>query len=398
MKYKKPVLLTVLVIAVIGSAFVLLRVINQPAPENKFKHEVEVAFPNLSFDRPVGIYCAGDGSNRLFVLEQRGMIYVFENSRNVTATNIFLDVRDRVYSVGNEEGLLGLAFHRDFASNGFFYLDYTASDPLRTVIARYTVAAGNPYQAVKNSEQVLLEVLQPYDNHKGGQLAFGSDGYLYIALGDGGFGGDPHGNGQNRSTLLGKILRIDVDATSGNVNYLIPSDNPFIGNALGYREEIYAYGLRNPWRFSFDTVTGWLWAGDVGQNRIEEIDIIEKGKNYGWNTMEGNLCFSPSQNCNQTGLELPIWTYDRTQGEAVVGGFVYRGSQLAELTGSYIYGDFESGRIWALRYDGVNNPTNTELLNTQLNIASFGIDEENELYFCAFDGKIYTLTHSPIAQ
>jgi glucose/arabinose dehydrogenase len=396
MKHNMLILLAVLVIVVIIGAFVLLRVMNQPAPENKFKYEVEVAFPNLSFERPVGIYSARDGSNRLFVLEQRGVIYVFENSKNVTAASVFLDIRDRVYSVGNEEGLLGLAFHQDFASNGFLYVDYTTSDPLRTVIARYTVATDNHNQADRNSELVLLEVSQPFDNHKGGQLVFGPDGYLYIALGDGGSGGDPLGNGQNRSTPLGKILRIDVDATSGNVNYGIPSDNPFVGNVLGYREEIYAYGLRNPWRFSFDPVTGWLWAGDVGQDRIEEIDIIEKGKNYGWNIVEGNLCFSPAQNCNRTGLEPPIWTYNHTQGEAIVGGFVYRGSEMTELNGYYVYGDFESGRIWALSYDGVNTPVNTELSSTSLNISSFGIDEENELYICAFDGNIYRLIHSPI--
>jgi glucose/arabinose dehydrogenase len=298
--------------------------------------------------------------------------------------------------VGNEEGLLGLAFHPQFAINRFFYLDYTTANPRRTVIARFPVTANNPDQGDKGSEQVLLEVSQPYENHNGGQLAFGPDGYLYIAMGDGGGAGDPHGNGQNRSSLLGKILRINVDTTTGNLNYGIPSDNPFVSNTLGYREEIYVYGLRNPWRFSFDPATGWLWTGDVGQNRVEEIDIIEKGKNYGWNIVEGNLCYSPMQNCNQNGLEPPVWTYDHVQGGSITGGFVYRGLELAELIGYYVYGDFISGRIWALRYDGVSDPVNTELLDTGLNIASFGIDEKNEVLICAFDGKIYRLMKSAI--
>ncbi len=397
MKYKEPILVSIFVIAVIGSALALIWVTNQPAPPQEFKFEVEVAFPNLSFNRPVGIYHAVDGADRLFVLEQEGLIYVFENLENVTAANIFVDISDRVL-FGGEQGLLGFAFHPNFTENGYFYVDYTAGNPRRTVIARYSVAQNNPNEADKNSEEILLEVEQPYSNHNGGQIAFGPDGYLYIALGDGGSAGDPHGNGQNRSTLLGSILRIDVDSTSGNMNYGVPSDNPFVGNTEGYREEIYAYGLRNPWRFSFDQVTGWLWAADVGQNRREEIDVIEKGKNYGWNIMEGNLCYSPPENCNQAGLEPPIWDYSHDQGFSITGGFVYRGSELTELIGSYIYGDYGSGRIWALRYDGVNDPVNTEFLNTNLNIASFGIDGKNEIYICALDGKIYKLTKSPVSS
>ncbi len=325
------------------------------------------------------------------------MIYVFENLKNVTTANIFLDIRDRVL-FGGEQGLLGFAFHPNFTENGYFYVDYTADNPRRTVIARYSVVQNNLNEADKNSEEVLLEVEQPYSNHNGGQIAFGPDGYLYIALGDGGSAGDPLGNGQNRSTLLGSILRIDVDSTSAGMNYGVPSDNPFVDNTEGYREEIYAYGLRNPWRFSFDPVTGWLWAGDVGQNRREEIDIIEKSKNYGWNIMEGSLCYSPPENCDQTGLYLPIWDYSHDQGYSITGGFVYRGSELTELIGSYIYGDYGSGRIWALSYDGVNDPVNTELLNTNLNIASFGVDGENEIYICAFDGKIYKLTKSSMSS
>lgn len=394
LKYK--VIIVAVIILVAGVlAFFWLR--NQAAPQVQFAYRVEVAFPNLSFDQPVGLYNAGDGSNRVFVVERKGVIQVFENSENVTFPTVFLDITDRVISADTEEGLLGLAFHPHFSSNGFFYVDYTAPSPLRTVIARYSIIQGSLNQADKNSEQVLLEVLQPFSNHNGGQLVFGPDGYLYIALGDGGSGGDPEGNAQNRTSLLGKILRIDVDKTSGDLKYGIPSDNPFVGNTEGYREEIFAYGLRNPWRFSFDITTGWLWAADVGQNRVEEADIIESGKNYGWNIMEGNLCYNPQQGCNQTGLQQPIWTYGHDQGFSVTGGFVYRGSRLTELTGWYIYGDYGSGRIWALQYDGVNAAVNKELVKTDLSITSFGFDEQNELYICDFTGKIYRLAESAIA-
>ncbi len=394
MKQKNAFLLTaIIVIAIVGVLFLLWAKMRPPSPsaQTETVYEVEVAFPNLSFDQPVGIHNAGDGTNRLFVLERKGVIQVFENRGNVTATTLFLDIRDRVNSAGSEEGLLGLAFHPDYANNGYFYVDYTASNPKRTIIARFSVDQTDPNQADRNNGMVMLEVIQPYSNHNGGQITFGPDGYLYIAMGDGGSAGDPEGNGQSLFTLLGKILRIEVDATSGNLNYSIPSDNPFVGNPQGYREEIYVYGLRNPWRFSFDFQTGWLWAADVGQNRVEEIDFIEEGKNYGWNIMEGNLCYNPSESCNQTGLEMPIWTYGHDQGNSITGGFVYRGEGLSDLVGSYIYADFGSGRIWSLRYDGVNAPTNKQLSDTNLSITSFGLDEENELYFCAFDGKIYVL-------
>lgn len=350
--------------------------------------ELQNAFPTLNFDRPVDLQFPTDGTNRLFVLEQEGLISVFENDRNVATSTVFLDIRDKVQDSGNEEGLLGLAFHPDYQNNGYFYVDYTADNPDRTVIARYQVSQANPDSAIKESEFVILEVGQPFSNHNAGQIVFGSDGYLYITMGDGGSGGDPQGNGQNLGTLLGSILRIDVNQTQGDLNYAIPPDNPFVANQREFREEIYAYGLRNPWRISFDPETGWLWAADVGQNQYEEIDIIESGKNYGWNIMEGFHCYNAA-NCDTTDLTLPIWEYSHSVGQSITGGYVYRGTRLPDLVGKYIYADFVSGRIWALEYDGTGEPANSLLMNSNLQIAAFGLDRDNELYMCAFDGNIY---------
>ncbi|TVM03394.1 MAG: glucose sorbosone dehydrogenase [Candidatus Brocadia sp. WS118] len=364
------------------------------------QYKLQEAFPHLSFDSPVDLQHAGDGTNRLFVVSQRGMVSVFENNPLAKSAQTFLDIRDRVIAAG-ELGLLGLAFHPDYEQNGYFYVNYTAANPLRSIIARYSVSEADPNAADNKSELILFHIRQPFPNHNGGQLAFGPDGYLYIALGDGGSAGDPQNNGQNRSSFLGKILRIDVNATSGETFYGIPPDNPFAGNTKGFKEEIYAYGLRNPWRFSFDFATGWLWAGDVGQNSWEEIDIITKGENYGWRVMEGNHCYNPSP-CNTTGLALPVWEYghDNPGGCSITGGHVYRGKKLPELAGRYLYGDYCSGRIWALRYDGGNSVTNTLLLKEDVNISSFGIDEDHEIFICDLNGKIYelsTVTSSPTA-
>lgn len=347
------------------------------------------AFPNLKFNSPDGIYPDPTNSNRLFVTEQTGTIKVFNNTQNATTAATFLDITNQVL-YGGEQGLLGLAFHPNYTQNGYFYLNYVADNPRRTVIARFNVNPNNPNAADPNSQQTILEISQPYSNHKGGQLAFGPDGYLYIGVGDGGSEGDPNGNGQNRQTLLGKILRIDVNASSGSRNYTIPASNPYAANSLGYKEEIFAYGFRNPWKFSFDS-TGQLWVADVGQDRIEEIDLVEAGKNYGWNTMEGTLCYNPPNGCNQTGLTLPIYNYTHDVGDAIIGGYVYNGQLNPALDGSYIYGDYGSGRIWALTIKN-QNPSVTQLTDSGLNIASFGVDQNSELYFTAYDGKIYTLT------
>ena len=387
-KHRKLVILTTLAILSIGSPLVLYQLLNQPKPQTGVQYQVEVAFPNLSFDHPVGITNSGDGTNRLFVVGQLGVIYVFENRRSNSASNIFLDIHDKVH-LG---ALLGLAFHPNFEKNGRFYVNYLADNPLRTIIAQWSTLPNKPNEADKDSQKILLEIPQISDTHSGGQLAFGPDGYLYIALGDGGPQGDPLGNGQNRSTLLGKILRIDVDNPSTGKHYGIPPDNPFNGNDAGHREEIFAYGFRNPWRFSFDSVTGKLLVADVGQDRMEEIDIVENGKNYGWNIMEGTL---PYAGGNESGLELPIWEYGRDKGNATIGGFVYRGSKLPDLTGCYICGDYVSGRIWALSNYDKGNLEVKELLNTNLEITSFGIDENDELYICAQDVRIYELTETP---
>jgi glucose/arabinose dehydrogenase len=343
------------------------------------------AFPGITFSRPLDLQHAGDGSGSIYVVEKRGVIYRLSGPQ-FSRRETFLDIRSLVDDRASEMGLLGLAFHPDFAGNGYFYVNYT--DARNTVIARFT-AAGD--RADPDSGQIILSFSQPLRNHNGGQVAFGPDGYLYIATGDGGGGGDPQGHGQDRRTFHGNILRIDVDRTESSRNYGIPPDNPFTANREGYLEEIYAYGLRNPWRFSFDSENGLLWAADVGQNQVEEINIIEKGKNYGWNIMEGSLCFNPPQNCDPTGLELPVFEYRHPLGRSITGGYVYRGKELPRLTGAYIYADYVSGLIWGLWYREGHAPINYLLADTGLAISSFGLDEEGELYLTAFDGKVYRL-------
>ncbi len=358
--------------------------------------QLEPAFPGIPAgrlgDRPLFLtYPPGDAS-RAAIVEQDGRIFMLPNDRAATAVSTFLDIRPKVLREGNEEGLLGLAFHPRYAQNGLFYIYYSAGGPRRTVLSRFRVSQDHN-AADPSSESVLLEVPQPFSNHNGGMLAFGPDGYLYIGLGDGGSQGDPSGNGQNVRTLLGKILRIDVDRPAPGLAYGIPPDNPFAGPGAppGARTEIWAYGLRNPWRFSFDRATGQLWAADVGQNRREEIDLIRRGGNYGWNIMEGSACFRPSTACNQEGLELPVLDYGHELGCSVTGGYVYRGSRLPWLVGAYVYADFCSGRMWALRYEGGRVTEQREIAQTRLGISSFGEDASGELYILAFDGRVYLL-------
>ncbi len=357
--------------------------------------KIEEAFPNLSFDRPVEIISPNDNTNRLFVLSQSGKIFSFEAIKTIENTNLFLDIESDVLS-GGELGLLGLAFHPDFVENNLFYLYYNVDSPRRSIISKMSVKSSNPNEADLNSEEILLEIEQPYSNHNGGKIAFGLDGYLYISLGDGGSGGDPDNNGQNLSTLLGSFLRIDIDSKSNGRNYLIPDDNPFINNPSA-KHEIYAYGLRNVWKFSFDFQTNKLWAADVGQNKYEEINIIEKGGNYGWRLMEGFHCYNPS-NCDQSGLALPLHEYEHNDlgGYSITGGYVYRGNEAEELFGKYIYGDFVTGNIWALKVENGEVISNERIFDTNYSIAAFGEDEKKNLYFSSFgSGKIYKISGTP---
>lgn len=346
------------------------------------------AFANLSFDEPTFLTAAPDQSNRIFVLEKRGRIRVFPNDPNVTQSTVFLDISNKVES-GGEQGMLGLAFSPSYAQDGQFYIYYSTGNPRRSVISRFQVSSGDPNRANPLSEEVILEVDQPFTNHNAGMICFGPDNMLYIALGDGGSGGDPFNNAQNRSTLLGNLLRIDPSA---GTPYGIPSDNPFV-NVSGVRGEIWAYGLRNPWRFSFDRQTGELWLGDVGQGDREEINIIVKGGNYGWRELEGKLQFQPTGNTPPSPFIAPVLDYDRSIGNSVTGGYVYRGPTLSSLLGSYVYGDFASGRIFAL----VNTPqgilSNTEVANVA-NLSSFGEDQAGELYAVSLNGSIFRFTQS----
>jgi len=347
----------------------------------------------LTFDTPVGIRHAGDGSGRLYVVEQPGRIQAVDPGQGRADKRLFLDLTDVVYDRGWEQGLLGLAFHPDYADNGKFYVNYTTRST--TVIAEYRRSESDPLKADPSSACVLLEFGQPYQNHNGGELAFGPDGYLYIATGDGGSAGDPQGNGQDTGSWLGKILRIDVDGRSGGKPYAVPPDNPFYGNAEGALEEIYAYGLRNPWRFSFDPVTGDLWAADVGQNRREEIDRIEKGGNYGWNVMEGTECYR-SRSCDPDAYIAPVFEYEpQSEGASVTGGYVYRGRAIPGLVGHYVFADFIDGRVWTLDADGgARDAVEHENLRMP-GITSFGLDEAGELYACLYDGRILRLAAKP---
>nr|WP_246440697.1 PQQ-dependent sugar dehydrogenase [Rhabdobacter roseus] len=354
-------------------------------PDEEVAYQTEEAFPGLSFSAPVDLTTAGDGSPRLFVVEQAGTIKVFDPMAGTPSASTFLDIRSKVTD-GGERGLLGLAFHPNFSSNGYFYVNYTGRSPLVSIIARYTANLATPNQADPASELVLLTFSQPYSNHNGGGMKFGKDGYLYISTGDGGSGGDPQNNAQNRANLLGKILRLDVNGTDKG-NYGIPTDNPFRGNQDGHREEIYAYGLRNPWRISFDPETDQLWTGDVGQNSREEIDIITKGGNYGWRLKEGKDCYNPASNCDQNGLVGPVYDYSQADGDkSITGGFVYRGTALPALVGKYIYGDYVSGRVWALEVNNGQAGTNRLLVSNAGRISAFGVDAQQELYFCEYGG------------
>ena len=346
---------------------------------------LDTPFPSLpSLNAPLAMYMAPADTMYWYLVQQGGQVLRFLNNNTVSSASTFVDINDSRLSSGGERGLLGMAFHPQFASNGYVYLSYTSDEAgLVSRISRFDLDE-NGQQLDVDSEQIILSVEQPFGNHNGGQIAFGPDGYLYVGLGDGGSGGDPLGHGQNTQSLLGSMLRIDVgDGTS--TSYTIPEENPFVDG--GGAEEVYAYGLRNPWRWSFDREEGTLWLGDVGQGQYEEINIISKGGNYGWNIMEAGHCFE-SSSCDQTGFVLPVTEYDHSEGFSVTGGYVYRGDSIAFLRGQYLYGDFGSGKVWGLTETAPGEYTSEELLTTNLNIASFAEDHYGELYVIGLGGEI----------
>ena len=335
---------------------------------------------------------AGDGSGRLFVVEKKGFIRVVRD--HVLADTPFLDITDRVGSLSSEQGLLGLAFHPDYAGNGLFFVNYTDLEG-NTVVARFA-ASGDPNRAEPGSEVVILTLTQPAVNHNGGHLAFGQDGYLYVGTGDGGGAGDQYANGQNGKTLLGAMLRLDVD---GEAPYTVPGTNPFVGRP-DVRDEIWALGLRNPWRYSFDRLTGDLFIADVGQNQFEEVNFQPTGSagghNYGWPMMEGRHCYLASQPCERVGLTLPVLEYDHSRGCSVTGGYVYRGQEFPILTGIYLFGDYCNGRIWGLAPAGNGDWQVAELAQVDGQVSSFGEDERGELYLLDMGrGEILKIAAQP---
>jgi glucose/arabinose dehydrogenase len=350
------------------------------------------------FSNPLDIQQPQDHSGRLFVVEQGGHIQIIQNN-GARAASPFLDVSSRTgFTSGGETGLLGLAFHPLYSQNRRFFVNYTRaiSGQLQSVIAEFTTSSSDPNFADANTENILFTVNQPFTNHKGGGLAFARDGFLYIGFGDGGSAGDPQCNAQNVNVLLGKMLRIDVDAPhSPGLNYAIPATNPFVGqNARG---EIWLYGLRNPFRFSFDTANGNLWIGDVGQNSFEEVDMLtpqQGGANMGWNLREGTHPFSTA--CMQTGNTLtdPVFDYDRSQGdETVIGGHVYHGTKMPALSGTYVFADFISGRVWSLEQTGQNFARSNVTTTSGGDLAAIGEDQAGELYLARYSTGVIARIH-----
>ncbi len=353
------------------------------------------AYPNLKFDLPVLLTHGGDGTGRTFLVAQKGVIHILPKDEGGGETKEFLDISDRTLykDKENEQGLLGLAFHPKFKENGQFFVYYSTTEkPLTTVISRFRVSKDDPNRADADSEEEIWRLTHPFWNHKGGTIVFGPDGCLYIGLGDGGSANDPHGNGQNLGTQLGSILRIDVDHHDSGKKYAVPKDNPFVGrdDAQG---EIWAYGVRNIWRMAFDRKTGTLWAGDVGQDLWEEIILVRRGGNYGWNLREGMHPFGKTGVDKRDDMVEPIWEYHHDVGKSITGGHVYRGKKLPELDGMYLYADYVTGLMWALSYDEKSKTVtaNRSIHAQPLPVMSFGEDEAGESYFLARSGEIYTL-------
>lgn len=342
-------------------------------PQKPESYQIVEAYPALSFSQPLG-YVWSEARKKAYVVERGGLILEFEDSADVKGFNIFADLTDKVSVSATERGLLGFAFHPDYEDNGLYYVNYTTESD--TVIE-------------SSEDEIVMKFPQPYSNHNGGHIAFGNDGYLHIAVGDGGSAGDPQGNAQNLSSIYGKLLRIDIDKKSGTKNYSIPPDNPFADGRVDALPEIFAYGLRNPWKFSIDEMTGKIMAGDVGQNRIEEIDEIVRGGNYGWNIMEGTSVYKDDKVTDKATHIPPVTEYQHPDGKSVTGGYIYRGEILNGLYGYYIYGDFVTGRVWAYDFE---NGESREILETGLNISSFGLDRNGEILIVDYSGKLFRIT------
>jgi glucose/arabinose dehydrogenase len=379
-------------------AFCLLSCTSQPTVAQSFSFPD--AFPGVTFTGPVELSVAPGQPDRVYVVEQGGLgagsrSRVQTLALGDTQATTFVDLTDRVLA-GGEQGLLGLAFHPDYEANGKLYVNYTASNPRRTVIAELERSADNPLVTNSEIHRVLLEIAQPFSNHNGGKIAFGPDGFLYISVGDGGSGGDPQNNAQTRSTLLGKLLRIDVDQqTVGGPAYGIPPDNPFVGNTQGWREEIYAFGLRNAWKFSFDSQTGDLWLGDVGQGTWEEINLITNGGNYGWKQVEGPACFVGG--CDLSAYVPPVFFYGHNNagGFSITGGFVYHGTAAPSLQGRYLFADFVSSKLWLLNTDA--RPATSLLLTTNINnIAAVSEGPDGEAYVLSYAGMIHKIVQNGV--
>ena len=376
--------------------------VSQPPPPVSLETGVQRVFNQLTFNLPVALMQAPSDISRWFVVEQSGVIRVFNNDPTVSSSSVFIDISGRVNSGPSEAGLLGMAFHPDFAANGRVYVSYTRTgSPLVSVISRFVIdpATGD---LDETSEFEILTVPQDFSNHNGGNIAFGQDGFLYIGFGDGGSGGDPNERAQDTSHILGSIVRLDIDVTPPT-RYAIPATNPFSSNTncvngIGVMPcpEIYAWGFRNPWRFSFDSQTGELWVGDVGQADWEEIDRVELGMNYGWDEREGAHCFEPPSGCSTDNVD-PITEYGHVGGNiSVTGGFVYRGAAIPNLQGFYVFGDFGSGRIWGVPATSVQGTAPDELDDTTLSISSFAEGADGELYVLNYGaGEIYQIVGAP---
>ena len=370
-----------------------------PPPVATPQIAVQQVFPQLTFASPVALQQAPGDATRWFAVEQAGVIRVFANDQAAAATQTFLDIRPRVTS-GGERGLLGMAFHPNFPATPDVFVSYTGdSGGLTSFVSRFTTADGGQ-TLDPASEDPLLSVPQDFSNHNGGNVVFGPDGYLYIGFGDGGSGNDPNNRAQTTTNLLGAMLRIDVD---GGQPYAIPAGNPFEANqtcsegfTVGGQDcpEIYAWGLRNPWRFSFDRVSNELWVGDVGQGAWEEVDRVAAGDNLGWRVREGAHCRPPTTGCDTNFVD-PITEYDRSLGQSITGGFVYRGSAVPDLVGWYVFGDFGSGRIFAVPADSQTGTAPTDLLSSGLSISSFAEGNDGELYVVDYGGGIRQITDVP---